>query len=215
MKFIFNGYTSMARVWATNLLVLLKSMPDTWTFKEALNKYVMMPEQIMWRDSRGITLHEIRKLLIRISLEEEGMGLNEIQREDLDDWFSEVGRDIRSTTSREAGDCLALPDTLNTQKAQKAFVQAIAKGWMKQRPEGGFEWLGFGRNGYKAKLSYLCAEVYGYKYKSGMGNVGEKVPYEALEKLFDVTRLDRAMQQVFEADKPQRWRLLIDQAITE
>ena len=101
MKLISNGYTSMARVWATNLLVLLKSMPDTWTFKEALNKYVMMPEQIMWRDSRGITLHEIRNLLIRISLEEEGMGLNEIQREDLDDWFSGVGRDARSTISRE------------------------------------------------------------------------------------------------------------------
>ena len=101
MELIFNGYTSMARVWATNLLVLLKSMPDTWTFKEALNKYVMMPEQIMWRDSRGITLHEIRNLLIRISLEEEGMGLNEIQREDLDDWFSEVGRDARSTIDRE------------------------------------------------------------------------------------------------------------------
>lgn len=102
MELILNGYTSMARVWATNLLVLLKSMPDTWTFKEALNKYVMMPEQIMWRDSRGITLHEIRNLLIRISLEEKGMGLNEIQREDLDDWFSGVGRDARNTAGQES-----------------------------------------------------------------------------------------------------------------
>ena len=115
----------MARVWATNLLVLLKSMPDTWTFKEALNKYVMMPEQIMWRDSRGITLHEIRNLLIRISLEEKGMGLNEIQREDLDYWFSGVGRDARSTTSWEPQQVQQKPETRRRGRPKKTIKELI------------------------------------------------------------------------------------------
>lgn len=108
-----------------------------------------------------------------------------------------------------------LPDELNTQKAQKTFAKAIAKGWIVRKQDGGFEWLGTDRKGSKAQLSYLCAKVYGYQYNVTKGNVGENVPYEALERLFNVTRLDRAMQQTFEAKKPQRWRGTIDQIITE
>ena len=108
-----------------------------------------------------------------------------------------------------------LPDELNTQKAQKTFAKAIANGWIVRKPDGGFEWLGTDRKGSKAQLSYLCAKVYGYQYNVTKGNVGENVPYEALERLFNVTRLDRAMQQTFEAKKPQRWRGTIDQIITE
>lgn len=108
-----------------------------------------------------------------------------------------------------------LPDELNTQKAQKTFAKAIAKGWIVRIPDGGFEWLGTDRKGSKAQLSYLCAKVYGYQYNVTKGNVGENVPYEALERLFNVTRLDRAMQQTFEAKKPQLWRGTIDQIITE
>ncbi len=116
---------------------------------------------------------------------------------------------------QDDGDSIELADELNTQKARHTFAKAIAKGWMRQRPEGGFQWLGFGDNGHKAKLAYLCAKVYGYQYTADRGNVGDNVPYDALERLFDVTRLDRAMQQVFEAKKPQRWQQQIDQIITE
>ena len=116
---------------------------------------------------------------------------------------------------QEDGDSIELADELNTQKVRHIFAKAIAKGWMRQRPEGGFQWLGFGDNGHKAKLAYLCAKVYGYQYTADRGNVGDNVPYDALERLFNVTRLDRAMQQVFEAKKPQRWREQIDKIITE
>lgn len=112
------------------------------------------------------------------------------------------------------GNELNLPDEVNTPKAQKDFAKAIKEGWMKARPEGGFEWIGFGKQPSKAQLSYLCAKIYGYQYSVRNGNVGDNVPYEALNGLFGVTRLDRAMQQTYEAKKPQRWRLQIDQ-ITE
>lgn len=131
---------------------------------------------------------------------------------------TEVGKLAQSKLFGEPlheGGCLSLPDVLNTQKARHTFAKAIAKGWMRQRPEGGFDWLGFEKNGHKAKLAYLCAKVYGYQYTADRGNKGKRVPYEALEKLFGVTRLDRAMQQVFEAHKPQPWRRQIDQVITE
>lgn len=113
------------------------------------------------------------------------------------------------------GNELNLPDEVNTPKAQKTFAKAIEKGWMKERPEGGFEWKGFGKRPSKAQLSYLCAKIYGYQYSVRNGNVGDNVPYEALERLFNVTRLDRAIQGVFEAKKPQLWRQQIDQIITE
>mgnify|MGYP006988863698 CR=1 FL=1 len=114
----------------------------------------------------------------------------------------------------EGGD-VELCDKLNTQKARKTFGLAIAKGWIEQQPEGGFEWIGFGKAGNKAKLAYLCAQVYGYQYTANRGNMGNNVPYDALGRLFNVTRLDRAMQQVFEAKKPQLWRRQIDKIIKE
>lgn len=108
-----------------------------------------------------------------------------------------------------------LPNVLITKKEQMTFAKAIAMGWMVARPGGGYEWLGTNKKGSKAELSYLCAKVYGYQYTADRGNVGDNVPYEALQTLFGVTRLDRAMQQTFEAKKPQRWRQKIDQIITE
>ena len=136
---------------------------------------------------------------------------NDINCDYVDLWQQDEPQDSENNSSLAA--CLA--DGLNTQKAQNTFAKAIAKGWMRQRIEGGFEWLGIDGKKSKAQLAYLCAKVYGYQYKAGRGNVGDNVPYDALERLFDVTRLDRAMQQVFEAKRPQRWRQKIDQIITE
>ena len=102
---------------------------------------------------------------------------------------------------------------LDTEKAQKAFCNAIEKGWMKAKTNGCLEWLGIGWIGKQAQLSYLCARIYGYQYDVNRGNVGERIPYDALERLFDIKRLDRSMQQVFEAKKPQKWRVIIDKII--
>lgn len=106
-----------------------------------------------------------------------------------------------------------LPDSLNTLTAQVIFGKAIFEGWMR-KTSWGFEWLGIdGKKGVgsKGQLAYLCGRVYGYKYGNTFsGNVGDRVPYEALQALFNVSRLDRALRQVYEAKKEQPWRGKID-----
>ena len=109
-------------------------------------------------------------------------------------------------------EALPLPDSLNTETARKVFGRAIAKGWM-SREASGYKWQGIDSKATKAQLAYLCGKVYGYQYGKqyvGGANVGDSVPYEALQALFNVTRLDRALQQVYEAKKAQRWRQTID-----
>lgn len=191
MGLIFNGYTSMARVWATNLLVLLKSMPDTWTFKEALNKYVMMPEQIMWRDSRGITLHEIRNLLIRISLEEKGMGLNEIQREDLDDWFSGVGRDARNTSGLKPQQ--ERSRTEGSDEGTKYYQKAIEAGIIERDGDG------YKRKGItKAQLAYFLQKIF---TPDATGSDGRVFPETMLNELFKEKRLGEAVRKLADNKK--------------
>lgn len=102
------------------------------------------------------------------------------------------------------------PEELYTDEAQKAFAKAIEKGWI-EKSTTGLKWLGTDGKGKKAELAYLCASIYGYIYSSYNGNLGNNVPYEALNKYFGVTRLDRAVQEVFEAKKPQLWRKRIDE----
>lgn len=137
----------------------------------------------------------------------------ERERETLYKEFTEL---VQSSPDAAAqGDGLTLPDDLYTQKAQKTFVKAIEKGWMQLKLDGSIVWLGIGNRANKAQLAYLCAKVYGYRYTADRGNIGDRVPYEALESIFNVTRLDRATQQVFESVKPQRWREQIDRIITE
>ena len=108
-----------------------------------------------------------------------------------------------------------LPDSLNTEKARKIFGRAIAKGWIIKSGKG-YKWLGIDgkdNRGSKGQLAYLCGKVYGYHRVVNNGvysNGGDRVPYEALQALFNATRLDRALVQVYEAKKPQQWRSKID-----
>lgn len=117
------------------------------------------------------------------------------------------------TALQHQREALPLPSSLNTETARQVFGRAIAKGWM-SKTASGLKWQGLdGRNGKgsKAQLAYLCGKVYGYQYGSGYsGNVGRQVPYEALQQLFNATRLDRALRQVHEATKEQGWRQTID-----
>ena len=114
-------------------------------------------------------------------------------------------------------EALPLPDSLNTETARKVFGRAIARGWM-SREASGYKWQGTdgkGGRGSKAQLAYFCGKVCGYRYTASMGNVGGRVPYEDLQALFDVTRLDQALPQVHTAKNPQRWRQVIDSLFDE
>ena len=100
-----------------------------------------------------------------------------------------------------------LPNILKAKaRAVKAFDEAIKAEYIEPQ-QNGFKW-----NSIKAELAYFVGKLYGYKYDVSLfdGNTGSSVSYKDMEKLFGVTRLDRALKQVYEATKPQPWRDIID-----
>lgn len=101
---------------------------------------------------------------------------------------------------------LPLPNALNTQNAQKYFLEAINRGWMELKNEK-FIWKGIGNSAQKSQLAYFCGRVYGYKN----GNCGLEFPEEELNKLFGVKRLYSLLTQVYNAQKTQNWRTCIDE----
>lgn len=60
-----------------------------------------------------------------------------------------------------------------------------------------------------SELAYFLGRVYNYRY-SISGNIGENFPEDSLNTLFGVTRLYSSLTQVYNANKPQRWRSRID-----
>ncbi|MBO4464921.1 MAG: hypothetical protein J5797_12115 [Prevotella sp.] len=107
-------------------------------------------------------------------------------------------------------DELALPKELDTKKARQCFVRAIKKKYMEKADDGKYRWLGTNDKGNRSELAYFCGKVYGYVYRFN-GNAGEKFPEESLNNLFGVTRLYSSLTQVYNAQKPQSWRRLIDE----
>ena len=102
-----------------------------------------------------------------------------------------------------------LPDELNTDEAVKVFQRAIDRGLIKKTVTG-LEWLQIGTKGGKTQLAYFCGKICGYENGGYKGNVGNRACYNEFEKLFNVSRLDRALAQCYEAKKPQWWRGKID-----
>lgn len=122
-----------------------------------------------------------------------------------DGWFDTF---INKETEENDATQLPLPKTINTKRAQKYFQKAIEMGYMKYE-DGKFEWKGVGDRGKVSQLAYFCGRIYNYK-NSFDGNIGENFPEEELNKLFGVSRLYSSLVQVYNAQKPQQWRTLID-----
>ena len=104
----------------------------------------------------------------------------------------------------------SLPKELDTPRARKYFAEAVRLGYMELTENGRYRWLGTGRKPCTAELAYFLGRVYNYKYTI-TGNAGENFPEESLNKLFGVSRLYSSLTQVYNAQKPQRWRRLIDE----
>ena len=105
---------------------------------------------------------------------------------------------------------ISLEEKLNTDTAKVAFKRAIDKGWIKKTGTH-LMWLGSDDKKNKAQLAYFCGRIYGYRYdENKFANVGKKIPYKALENLFNVSRLDVALKQVYDSKKKQKWRKEID-----
>ena len=103
----------------------------------------------------------------------------------------------------------SLPKELDTARARKYFHKAIERGYMREE-NGRFRWIGTDDRGNRSELAYFLGKVFGYVHTS-TGNAGENFPEESLGKLFGVTRLYSLLTQVYNAQKPQRWRAMIDE----
>ena len=98
-----------------------------------------------------------------------------------------------------------------TPRAEKYFNRAIELGYMKkQAPCGeGYKWIWGGNRGAKARLAYFLERVFCPKPTDKIRGADRVW----LEKLFDVTRLDRAFDQNADAGKSEsvrEWRGKID-----
>lgn len=109
---------------------------------------------------------------------------------------------------------IPLPPELDTENAQKYFQKAIARGYMEIVGEDQFKWIGTVEKGRLSQLAYFCGCVYGYKHGKN-GNEGNRIPHQALERLFDVRNLYKSLQQALDKTKEQPWRLPIDEMFNE
>ena len=105
---------------------------------------------------------------------------------------------------------LPLPEELDTERAQKYFPMAIARGWMSFE-QGRYTWHGVTKKGAATQLAYFCGKVYECCYSdTADGNTGKQLPEQALQDLFNVKRLHTLLSQAYNATRPQRWRDAID-----
>lgn len=93
----------------------------------------------------------------------------------------------------------------NTEREKKAFAKAVEVGYM-EKTATGYKWIY--NSGSKASLSYFIMQVFS-------PDNTKQIPFKALGKLFDVTRLDRALDQATTAKKPQQWRGAIDNLLKD
>lgn len=126
-----------------------------------------------------------------------------------DEWFDAF---LDKEPEAETGDIM-LPAEIDTPRAKEYFVKAVEMGWMIMA-NGKYVWKGIGTNsrGKQSQLAYFLGKVYNYKHNIS-GNAGESFPEGALNELFGLdsrTRLYSSLTQVYNAQKPQRWREKID-----
>lgn len=115
-----------------------------------------------------------------------------------------------NVNDNKAGGNNGLPKELDTPRARTYFAKAIEQQYMELTEDGRFRWIGTGKKPCRAELAYFLGKVYNYKYTI-TGNAGENFPEESLNRLFGATRLYSSLTQVYNAQKPQRWRSQIDE----
>ena len=109
------------------------------------------------------------------------------------------------TTATKANSPQTIPQELNTDRAKEIFAKAVEAGYM-EKTATGYKWLY--NSGSKASLAYFIMQVFS-------PDNTKQIPFKALGQLFDVTRLDRALDQATTAKKPQQWRGAIDNLLKD
>ena len=108
-------------------------------------------------------------------------------------------------TATKANSPQTIPQELNTDRAKEIFAKAVEAGYM-EKTATGYKWLY--NSGSKASLAYFIMQVFS-------PDNTKQIPFKALGQLFDVTRLDRALDQAATAKKPQQWRGAIDNLLKD
>ena len=108
-------------------------------------------------------------------------------------------------TATKANSPQTIPQELNTDRAKEIFAKAVKAGYM-EKTATGYKWLY--NSGSKASLAYFIMQVFS-------PDNTKQIPFKALGQLFDVTRLDRALDQATTAKKPQQWRGAIDNLLKD
>lgn len=105
----------------------------------------------------------------------------------------------RPNTEKSNGQTTLKPKQ-ETEREKKYFAKAIEAGLM-EKTDSGYRWLH--NNGLKASLGYFLNRVFNPRGTA-------QIPYQRMESLFNVSRLDTATDQTLTAKKPQKWRKEID-----
>ena len=87
-----------------------------------------------------------------------------------------------------------------TEREKEYFAKAIEAGLM-EKTDRGYKWLH--NNGMKASLGYFLNRVFNPKGTA-------QIPFQRMEELFGMSRLDTATNQALSPKNPQRWREEID-----
>lgn len=95
-------------------------------------------------------------------------------------------------TATKANSPQTIPQELNTDRAKEIFAKAVKAGYM-EKTATGYKWLY--NSGSKASLAYFIMQVFS-------PDNTKQIPFKALGQLFDVTRLDRALDQAATAKSP-------------
>ncbi len=115
-------------------------------------------------------------------------------------WLDEYSQQQAGRTHDNKEQLIRNRCDLPSDREIKYFARAVEAGLMRES-NGGYTWLHKG--GRKASLGYFIHEVFNPKGT-------EQIPYQRLEKLFNITRLDVALDQAINSKTPQKWRPEID-----
>lgn len=91
-------------------------------------------------------------------------------------------------------------------KAEVKYYGKAVKSGMAEKTEDGYKWKY--NNGSKASLAYFLNKIFN---PDGTG----QIPFKKLDVLWDVSRLDSALDKAINAKNPQQWRTDIDKLFTE
>lgn len=91
-------------------------------------------------------------------------------------------------------------------KAEVEYYGKAVKSGMAEKTEDGYKWKY--NNGSKASLAYFLDKIFN---PDGTG----QIPFKKLDVLWDVSRLDSALDKAINAKNPQQWRTDIDKLFTE